>query len=144
MQITSPAFEENAHRVRVDAGLQKPLSPRLPQGRAVAFVPAPVQHASAAVAGAGIPVPPSAPEWPTMLNPLAGVGTDEDAWASPHTRCRGGVTGGFVPRGVMPVTGPSRSADVERTLEPGAYGPRRPHVVLVGDEPAALTLEGCA
>ena len=38
---------------------------------------------------------------------------------------------GGMPRNVMLVTGPSRSADIEQTLELGAHGPRRLHVVLV-------------
>jgi len=48
------------------------------------------------------------------------------------------VTGGFMPRNVMLVTGPSRSADIEQTLELGAHGPRRLHVIVVDDDPAAL------
>jgi L-lactate dehydrogenase complex protein LldG len=40
---------------------------------------------------------------------------------------------GAMPRNVMLVTGPSRSADIEQTLELGAHGPRRLHVVLVED-----------
>jgi L-lactate dehydrogenase complex protein LldG len=48
------------------------------------------------------------------------------------------VTGSFMPRNVMLVTGPSRSADIEQTLELGAHGPRRLHVILVDDDPAAL------
>jgi L-lactate dehydrogenase complex protein LldG len=43
-----------------------------------------------------------------------------------------------MPRNVMLVTGPSRSADIESTLELGAHGPRRLHVVLIDDDPAAL------
>jgi L-lactate dehydrogenase complex protein LldG len=39
-----------------------------------------------------------------------------------------------MPRNVMLVTGPSRSADIEQTLELGAHGPRRLHVLLVADE----------
>ena len=40
-----------------------------------------------------------------------------------------------MPRNVMLVTGPSRSADIEQTLELGAHGPRRLHIVLVDDDP---------
>ena len=43
-----------------------------------------------------------------------------------------------MPRNVMLVTGPSRSADIEQTLELGAHGPRRLHIVLIDDDPAAL------
>jgi L-lactate dehydrogenase complex protein LldG len=38
-----------------------------------------------------------------------------------------------MPRNVMLVTGPSRSADIEQTLELGAHGPRRLHVLVIED-----------
>jgi L-lactate dehydrogenase complex protein LldG len=38
---------------------------------------------------------------------------------------------GAMPRNVMLVTGPSRSADIEQTLELGAHGPRRLHVLII-------------
>ena len=43
-----------------------------------------------------------------------------------------------MPRNVMLVTGPSRSADIESTLELGAHGPRNLHIVLVDDDPTAI------
>lgn len=57
----------------------------------------------------------------------------------PRAERRDGVTGG-----VVLVTGLSRSVGIEPTLERGARSPRRPHVVPVEDDPAALTPEGHA
>ncbi len=38
-----------------------------------------------------------------------------------------------VPRTVNFITGPSKTADIEQTIEYGAHGPRRLHVVLLAD-----------
>ncbi|MBC7635494.1 MAG: lactate utilization protein [Acetobacteraceae bacterium] len=65
------------------------------------------------------------------------VGPYEDAWNWLRAR-HDSTTGGFMPRNVMLVTGPSRSADIESTLELGAHGPRQLHIVLVDDDPAAI------
>jgi len=40
-----------------------------------------------------------------------------------------------LPRAVNFVTGPSRTADIEQTIEIGAHGPRRMHVLLIAGEP---------
>jgi L-lactate dehydrogenase complex protein LldG len=48
----------------------------------------------------------------------------EDAW--PLLRQRG------MPRATNIVSGPSRTADVEQTIQLGAHGPQRVHVILVG------------
>lgn len=50
----------------------------------------------------------------------------EDAWDTLRKR-EGGM-----PRATNIVSGPSRTADVEQTVQLGAHGPRRVHVVLVG------------
>ncbi len=49
----------------------------------------------------------------------------EDGWVSAHD------SSGGVPRTVNLVTGPSKTADIEQTIEYGAHGPRRLHVVLL-------------
>ena len=108
-----------------------------------------VQHAWAGIAETGTLMFPSDPGRPTTLNLLpeteiavlrasAVHGAFEEAWDRLRAE-RGGAepSGGFMPRNVMFVTGPSRSADIEQTLELGAHGPRRLHVILVEDEPAA-------
>ena len=104
-----------------------------------------VQHGFAGIAETGTLMLPSDPARPTTLNILAEteivvlrtsriVGAYEEAW----DLLRDGRAEGFMPRNVMLVTGPSRSADIEQTLELGAHGPRRLHVVLLDDDPAAL------
>ena len=107
-----------------------------------------VQHGYAAVAETGTLMLPSGSERPTTLNLLCDteivvlrasrvMGAFEEAWDLLRAERHDSVTGGFMPRNVMLVTGPSRSADIESVLELGAHGPRRVHVVLVDDEAAA-------
>ena len=54
------------------------------------------------------------------------VGPYEDAW----DRLR---ANGAMPRTVNFIGGPSRTADIEQTIQLGAHGPRRLHVVLIED-----------
>jgi L-lactate dehydrogenase complex protein LldG len=117
---------------------------RLREGRAEAGDTVSLQHGFAGIAETGTLMLPSGPERPATLNLLPEteivvlrasrvVGAYEEAW----DRLRA-ERDGAMPRAVMLVTGPSRSADIESVLELGAHGPRRLHVVLVDDDPAAL------
>jgi L-lactate dehydrogenase complex protein LldG len=106
------------------------------EGRAEGSDMVSVQHGFAAIAETGTLMLPSAAERPTTLNILSDtsvvvlcasrvVGAYEEAWDLLRSEI------GAMPRNVMLVTGPSRSADIEQALELGAHGPRRLHVVLI-------------
>jgi L-lactate dehydrogenase complex protein LldG len=108
------------------------------EGRAQATDPVSVQHGFAGIAETGTLMLPSAPERPTTLNLLSDtaivvlrtsalVGAYEEAWDKLRAEFS------EMPRNVMLVTGPSRSADIEQALELGAHGPRQLHVVLLED-----------
>ncbi len=112
------------------------------EGRAEGTDAVSLSHAFAGIAETGTLMLPSGPDRPNTLNLLADteivvlhedriVGPYEEAW----DRLRA-ETGGVMPRTVLHVTGPSRSADIEQTLELGAHGPRRLHVILVEDAAA--------
>lgn len=92
--------------------------------------------AFAGVAETGTLVLLSGPRTPTRLNFLPDthivilaaadiVGTYEDAWR----RIRALPDG--LPRTVNLITGPSRTGDIEQTIQLGAHGPRRLHIVIV-------------
>ncbi len=111
------------------------------EGRAQGADTVAVQHGFAGIAETGTLMLPSGPQRPTTLNLLAEtaivvlrasrvVGAYEEAWDLLRTEHGNGV----MPRNVMLVTGVSRSADIEQTLELGAHGPRRLHVLLIEDE----------
>jgi L-lactate dehydrogenase complex protein LldG len=95
----------------------------------------------AAVAETGTLLLVSGPDTPTTLNFLpdthivvlrAGqvVASYEDGWDLIRARQEW-------PRTVNLITGPSRTGDIEQRIQLGAHGPRRLHVVLVEDAPAA-------
>jgi len=44
---------------------------------------------------------------------------------------------GAMPRALNLIAGPSRTGDVEQTIQLGAHGPRQVHVLLVGAKPVA-------
>lgn len=98
-----------------------------------------VQHGFAGVAETGTLMLPGGPQRPTTLNLLP----DTEIVVLKASRIVAGFEDAFdrlraeypaMPRNVMFVTGPSRSADIEQTLELGAHGPRRLHIVLVDDD----------
>ncbi|HET9020227.1 MAG TPA: LUD domain-containing protein [Acetobacteraceae bacterium] len=118
---------------------------QLREGRALADDLVSLQHGFAGIAETGTLMLPGGPDRPTTLNLLCEteivvlwasrvVGAYEEAWDLLRAER---MPDGVPPRNVMLVTGPSRSADIESVLELGAHGPRRLHVVLVDDEPAA-------
>jgi L-lactate dehydrogenase complex protein LldG len=92
-------------------------------------------HAFAGIAETGTLMLPSGPTRPTsnnllpdnaivLLNAATIYASYEDAFDELRRA-------GDMPRNVMLITGPSRSADIEQTLELGAHGPRRLHVLIV-------------
>ena len=93
--------------------------------------------AYAGLAETGSVVFPSGPQRPTTLNFLPDhhlvvlrredvLDYMEEVWE------RLLADGGSMPRTVNVITGPSRTADVEQTIQLGAHGPRRLHVLLLG------------
>ncbi len=93
-------------------------------------------HAVCGVAETGTLVLASGAQSPITLNFLpdvhvvaipagAIVGTYEDAWMRIRAR-------GDMPRAINWITGPSRSADIEQTLQLGAHGPIRLVIALYG------------
>jgi L-lactate dehydrogenase complex protein LldG len=65
-----------------------------------------------------------------VLDARAIVGGYEDGWA----HLAGGAEG--LPRAATIITGPSRTADIEKTPQIGVHGPRRLHIVLIDDQAA--------
>ena len=96
--------------------------------------------AVAGIAETGTLLLASGAEAPTTLNFLPDnhvvvlkasqvVGAYEDGW----DQLRETYGRDNLPRTVNFITGPSRTADIEQTIQLGAHGPRRLHVLLVED-----------
>ncbi len=99
-----------------------------------------LSHAFGGVAETGTLVMVSGPDNPSTLNFLPDnhivmvqakdlQGDFEEVWS----RIRFAYGKGEMPRTVNYITGPSRSGDIEQTILLGAHGPRRLHIVLVGE-----------
>ena len=102
-----------------------------------------VSHAFGAVAETGTLVMTAGPDNPTTLNFLPDnhivVLDAKDVSGDFETaigKLREKYGRGALPRVVNMITGPSRSADIEQTLILGAHGPRRLHVIVVGEPQA--------
>ena len=119
-----------------DWGSQTLLSLR--KGRAEGSDPVSITGAFAGIAETGTLVMASGPDHPVTLNLLPDthvvvlresdiVGGYEDVWG--RLRARYGKDG--MPRTVIATTGPSRTGDIEQTIELGAHGPRRMHILVV-------------
>ncbi|MDX1605990.1 MAG: lactate utilization protein C, partial [Candidatus Competibacterales bacterium] len=100
-----------------------------------------VTPAFAGIAETGTLMLLSGPDSPTTLNFLPDahivvlpaeriVGPYEAAWQRLRARNEP------LPRTVNLITGPSRSADIEQTLQLGAHGPIRLHILLVERSPS--------
>jgi L-lactate dehydrogenase complex protein LldG len=108
------------------------------EGRADMADETSLSRAFAGVAETGTLILTSGPDNPTTLNFLpenhivllfAGdiVGSYEDVWDRLRL-----INGSDLPRTVNMITGPSRTGDIEQTIVLGAHGPRRLHIIIVG------------
>jgi L-lactate dehydrogenase complex protein LldG len=119
-----------------DWASQRMLSLR--RGRAAASDQVSITGAFAGIAETGTLVMASGPDHPVSLNLLPDthvvvlreadiVAGYEEVWE--RLRVRYGKNA--LPRTVNTITGPSRTGDIEQTIELGAHGPRRMHIVVV-------------
>jgi L-lactate dehydrogenase complex protein LldG len=99
-----------------------------------------LSHGFAGVAESGTLVLASGRDNPTTINFLPEThivvlkaedvaGDYETVW----DRLRARYGRGVLPRTVNWITGPSRSGDIEQTILIGAHGPRRLHIIVVGE-----------
>jgi L-lactate dehydrogenase complex protein LldG len=107
-------------------------------GRATPDDTAGLSQADAGVAESGSVILASGPDNPTTLNFLPenhivvlGASDLVGDYESGFVRVRTRHLGPLLPRTVNFITGPSRSADIEQTVQLGAHGPRRLHIILV-------------
>ena len=107
------------------------------RGRAEAADAVAVTGAVMGFAETGTLMTASGPEHPSTLNFLPEThivilpaeriaGSYEEGWTALRAK------GGALPSTVNLITGPSRTGDIEQTIQLGAHGPRRLHIVVVG------------
>ena len=130
------AIAPSPHLEAYDWAGQPMLSLR--RGAARASDQVAITGAFAGIAETGTLVMASGPDHPVTLNLLPDthvvvlreadiVGGYEEVWA----RLRQHYGKDRMPRTVNTITGPSRTGDIEQTIELGAHGPRRMHIVVV-------------
>ena len=118
------------------AGIDWPPGFEIEQRAAVREDETSVTPCFAAVAESGSIVTLSGPDTPSTLNFVPEnhivivhaaqvVRHIEDVWAQWR------ASGRPMPRSVNIISGPSRTADIEQTIQLGAHGPRRLHIVLL-------------
>lgn len=119
----------------------------LSEGPARPSDPASLTRAFAGIAETGTLMLTSGAMGPTTLNFLPEThivvlaardvaGCYEDAWdrlRAARGKTVDGGDGAALPRTVNLITGPSRTADIEQTIQLGAHGPRRLCIVLIDD-----------
>jgi L-lactate dehydrogenase complex protein LldG len=99
----------------------------------------------AAIAETGTLMLASGPGTPTTLNFLPDthivlvraaqvVAGYEEGWDLVRARFGLPDAPAQMPRTINFITGPSRTGDIEQRIQLGAHGPRRLHIILVGDE----------
>jgi L-lactate dehydrogenase complex protein LldG len=108
------------------------------QGRAEPEDVVSVSRAFGAVAETGTLILASGADNPTSLNFLpenhivvVAADTVEGAYEDIWAQLRETYGEGRMPRAVNMISGPSRTADVEQTIQLGAHGPRRLHIIVV-------------
>jgi len=122
------------------ASIDWPAHLRISFGAAVREDETSVTPCFAALAESGGIVTLSGPETPSTLNFVPDthivvvhaeqvVRHLEDVWA------RWRASGRPMPRTINIISGPSRTADIEQTIQLGAHGPRRLHILLLGTGP---------
>jgi L-lactate dehydrogenase complex protein LldG len=125
------------------------------RGRAKAVDTVSLTPCLAAIAETGTLMLVSGPGTPTTLNFLPDthivlvradqvVASYEDGWDLVRARSGPGNAAAEMPRTINFITGPSRTGDIEQRIQLGAHGPRRLHIILIGEASATRHGQGGA